>query len=159
MNMPNKFVNNLTAENIMKLEQLWQTSSKFRRRNGSQAILLSFQRVPTDERAKVCNVGRDAVSSWINRWETDGYDGLSDQPKSGRRPTLSKKEALKAVKIALQVPPRPARRLSAIEKKIGKRASRGMLKRMLKKNVVGNESNEGKPRNTTNESFLAQGEN
>ena len=91
MNMPNKFVNNLTDENIMKLEQLWQTSSKFRRRNGSQAILLSFQRVPIDERAKICNVGRDALSSWINRWETDGYDGLSDQPKSGRRPTLSKK--------------------------------------------------------------------
>jgi hypothetical protein len=78
MNMPNKFVNNLTDENIIKLEQLWQTSSNFRLRNRSQAVLLSFQKVPIDETAKICNVGRDAVSSWIKRWETDGYEGLSD---------------------------------------------------------------------------------
>ncbi len=157
--MPNKFVNNLTDENIMKLEQLWQTSSNFRFRNRSQAILLSFQRVPIDEIAKICNVGRDAVSRWINRWEVGGYEGLGDQPKSGRRPTLSKIEALKAVKIALQVPQSPARQLSAIEKKTGKRVSRGILKRLLKKNIVGNESNEEKPRNTISESFAAQGEN
>ncbi len=65
MNVPNKFVNNLTDENIMKLEQLWQTSSNFRLRNRSHAILLSFQRVSIDEIAHICAVGRDAVSSWI----------------------------------------------------------------------------------------------
>jgi transposase len=133
MNMPNKFVNNLTDENIIKLEQLWQTSSNFRLRNGSQAVLLSFQKVPIDETAKICNVGRDAVSSWIKRWETDGYEGLSDQPKSGRRATLSKKEELHAVNPALRVPHSPVRQLSAIEKKTGKHVSRGMLKRRLKK--------------------------
>ncbi len=159
MNMPNKFVNNLTDENIIKLEQLWQTSSNFRLRNGSQAVLLSFQKVPIDEIAKICNVGRDAVSSWIKRWETDGYEGLSDQPKSGRRATLSKKEELQAVKPALRVPHSPVRQLSAIEKKTGKQVSRGMLKRMLKKNIVGNESNEAKPRNTISESFAAPDEN
>ncbi len=34
-----------------------------------------------------------------------------------------------------------------------------MLKRMLKKNIVGNESNEAKPRNTISESFAAPDEN
>ena len=109
MNVPNKFVNNLTDENIMKLEQLWQTSSNFRLRNRSHAILLSFQRVSIDEIANICAVGRDAVSSWINRWEAAGYEGLTDHLKSGRRPTLSKKEELEAVKIALCVPQSPAR--------------------------------------------------
>jgi len=159
MNVPNKFVDHLTDESIMKLEQLWQTSSNFRLRNRSHAILLSFQRVSIDEIANICAVGRDAVSSWINRWEAAGYEGLKDHLKSGRRPTLSKKEQLKAVKIALCVPQSPARQLSEIEKKTGKRVSRGMLKRMLKKNIGGNESNEGKPKNTTNERFAERNEN
>ena len=143
----------------MKLEQLWQTSSNFRLRNRSQAILLSFRRVPIDEIAKICNVGRDAVSSWIIRWESNGCEGLGDRAKSGRRPTLSKEEALKAVTIALQVPQSPARQLSVIEQETGQRVSRGILKRLLKKNIAGNESSEEKPRNMTNQSFAGQSEN
>lgn len=39
--------------------------------------------VPMDEIAKICQVGRDAVSSWIRKWEASGEAGLSDEPKSG----------------------------------------------------------------------------
>ncbi len=133
MNMPNKFVTNLTNEDVTKLEQLWQTSSNFRVRNRSHAILLSYQRIAIDEIAKVCGVGRDAVSSWLDQWNRDGDEGLKDKAKSGRRPTLSEKETVEAIATALQVPQSPARQLAEIEKNTGKKISRGILKRLLKK--------------------------
>jgi transposase len=156
MNMPNKFVRNLSAEEIIRLEQLWQTSDNFRLRNRSQAILLSFQKVSMDEIAKICQVGRDAVSRWIKKWETTGEAGLKDEPKSGRRPRLSEAEEKTAVELALQMPNSPGRQLAEIARQTGKPVSGGMLKRMLKKNIVGNESKEGKPSNTISASLSGQ---
>lgn len=152
MNMPNKFVRNLSAEEIIRLEQLWQTSNNFRFRNRSQAILLSFQKVPINEIAKICQVGRDAVSSWIRKWEASGEAGLKDEPKSGRRPKLSEAEEKEVLKLALQMPNAPSRQLAEIKNQTGKEVSRGMLKRLLKKNIGGKESNEEKPRNTIKKS-------
>jgi transposase len=148
MNMPNKFVSNLTEEDVTKLEQLWQTNANFRVRNRAQSILLSYRRVGIDELARICGVGRDAVSSWINKWETSGEAGLKDKVRSGRRPTLSRTEETEALKIALEVPQSPARQLAEIEKKVGKRISGGILKRLLKKNIVGNQSSAAKLKNT-----------
>jgi transposase len=156
MNMPNKFVRNLSAEEIIRLEQLWQTSDNFCLRNRSQAILLSFQKVSPDEIAGICQVGRASVSRWIQKWETTGEAGLKDNPKSGRRPRLSEDEEIEVLKIALQMPNAPARQLAAIEKRMGKPVSRGMLKRMLKKNIVGNESKEEKPSTTISSSLSGQ---
>jgi transposase len=152
MNMPNKFIRNLSAEEISRLEQLWQTSDNFRLRNRSQAILLSFQKVSMDEIAKICQVGRDAVSSWIRKWESRGEAGLKDEPKSGRRPKLSAAEEEQALRLALKLPNAPNRQLAEIKKQTGKEVSRGILKRVLKKNIGGNESNEEKPRNTIKKS-------
>lgn len=125
MNMPNKFVRNLSAEEIIRLEQLWHSSDNFRLRNRSQAILLSFQKVSIDEIAKICQVGRDAVSRWLQKWETSGEEGLKDEPKSGRRPRFSEAEELEAVQLALQMPNSPTRQLAEIEKQTGKPVSRG----------------------------------
>jgi len=92
-----------------------------------------YQRIAIDEIAKVCGVGRDAVSSWLDQWNRDGDEGLKDKAKSGRRPTLSEKETVEAIATALQVPQSPARQLAEIEKNTGKKISRGILKRLLKK--------------------------
>ena len=159
MNMPNKFVRNLSAEEISRLEQLWQTGNNFRFRNRSQAILLSFQKVPMDEIAKICQVGRDAVSSWIRKWEASGEAGLKDEPKSGRRPKLSEAEEKEALKLALKIPNAPSRQLAEIKNRTGKEVSRGMLKRMLKKNIGGNELSEEKPENIIKKSSGGQNGN
>ncbi len=145
--MPNKFVSHLTAEDVTKLEQLWQTNANFRVRNRAHALLLSYRRVGIDEIARICKVGRDAVSRWINNWEANSYEGLKDKAKSGRRATLSHTEETVAITTALKVPQSPARQLAEIEKKTGKKISRGILKRLLKKNIGGNESSAAKPSN------------
>jgi hypothetical protein len=61
---------------------------------------------------------------------------LKDKAKSGRRATLSHTEETVAIETALEVPPSPARQLAEIERKTGKKISRGILKRLLKKTSV-----------------------
>lgn len=48
MNMPNKFVKDLSAEEQRQLIENHQTSNNFRIRNRSHAILLSFQKHSID---------------------------------------------------------------------------------------------------------------
>lgn len=41
---------------------------------------------------KIFGVGRDTISDWFNRWESEGFTGLVDLPKSGRPPIFSEAE-------------------------------------------------------------------
>lgn len=128
MNMPNKFVTNLTEDDITKLERLWQTSPKFRIRNRASAILLSYRRVSREEIAKICQIHRETVSHWIDDWERESYQGLADKERSGRPPILDKKEEAEVLEIALQEPRLPHRKMKEMEEKVDKSISRATLK-------------------------------
>ena len=141
MNMPHKFVQTLSDKDYHKLVENYQTSANFRVRNRSHAILLSFQKYPIDEIAKICGVHRNAVSRWINRWNERGEVGLGDVPQTGRPPILTVEEQAQAVEIALQNPKFPHRQLQNIKAETGKEISPWTLKRVLKKKTIyGNES-------------------
>ena len=141
MNMPHKFVQTLSDKDYHKLVENYQTSANFRVRNRSHAILLSFQKYPIDEIAKICGVHRNAVSRWINRWNERGLGGLGDVPQTGRPPILTVEEQAQAVEIALQNPKFPHRQLQNIKAETGKEISPWTLKRVLKKKTIyGNES-------------------
>ena len=141
MNMPHKFVQTLSDKDYHKLVENYQTSANFRVRNRSHAILLSFQKYPIDEIAKICGVHRNAVSRWINRWNERGEVGLGDVPQTGSPPILTVEEQAQAVEIALQNPKFPHRQLQNIKAETGKEISPWTLKRVLKKKTIyGNES-------------------
>jgi transposase len=135
MNVPNKFVKILSEEDYIKLVENQQKSENFRVRNRSQAILLSFQKYPIDEIARICGVHRNAVSRWINRWNEFGLKGLSDEEKNGRPPILNLEEQAKTVEIAMKNPKFPHRQLSEIKAETGKTISPYTLKRVLKKRL------------------------
>ena len=61
MNMPNKFVKTLFDKDYQKLVENYQTSTNFRVRNRSNAILLSFQKYSVDEIAGICRVHRTTI--------------------------------------------------------------------------------------------------
>ncbi len=90
MNMPNKFVEDLSDKDYQKVLENYQTSDKFRVRNRSQAILLSFQRYPVDEIARICRTHRTMICLWINKW--NAHRTLEDQKRSGRPPILNLEE-------------------------------------------------------------------
>ena len=140
MNMPNKFIKDLSDTDYQKLLKNYQTATSFRVRNRSNAILLSFEKYPIDEIAQICRVHRTTICIWIDKW--DAHQRLEDKERSGRPPTLNLEEQATAIEIGLKNPKFPHRQLGEIERATGKEISQATLKRMLKKKIiVGNESN------------------
>ena len=135
MNMPNKFVKDLSDEEQRQLNENHQTSNNFRVRNRSHAILLSFQKHSIDEIAAVCQVHRTAVSRWINNWNECGFSGLKDEEKPDRPPILSLQESEKAFEIAMKNPKFPHRQIGEISRETGKTIGKQTLKRLVKKRL------------------------
>jgi len=136
MKVPTKFIKTLSQEEHNKLVENHQMSENFRLRNRSHAILLSFERFPIAEIARICRVDRDTVSLWINNWNEFGEKGLEDEEKSGRPPILTVEEQEKAIETALRNPKFPHRQLSEISKESGKEISQWTLKKLLKKKTT-----------------------
>jgi transposase len=133
MNMPNKFIESLSDQDSQKLLENYQTATKFRVRNRSQAILLSFQKYPVEELARICRVHRTTICIWIDSW--NAHQRLEDKTRSGRPPILSLEEQATAIEIGLQNPKFPHRGLGEIVRATGKEISQSTLKRMLKKRL------------------------
>ena len=133
MNMPNKFVKVLSDKDYQRLLENYQTAANFRVRNRSQAILLSFQKYPVDEIARICRVHRTTIGIWIDKW--NAHQQLEDKERSGRPPTLNLEEQATAIEIGLKNPKFPHRGLGEIERATGKEISQSTLKRMLKKRL------------------------
>ena len=139
MNMPNKFIETLSETDYNQLLENYQTSNNFRLRNRSHAILLSSQKYPIDEIAKICGAHRTTVGIWIDNWNENKE--LADQERSGRPPILTEEEQEQAFQTAMQNPKFPARQLGAIKRETGKEISKFTLKRLIKKKTIGgNES-------------------
>ena len=136
MNMPNKFIQTLADKDYHKLIENYQTSDNFRIRNRSHAILLSFQKYPIDDIAKICQVHRTTVGIWIANWNEFGSEGLADAERSGRPPLLSVEEQEKAVEIGLKNPKFPHRQIGEIKRETGKEISQYTLKRLVKKKTI-----------------------
>ncbi len=135
MKTPTKFVNTLSEQEHSKLIENHQTADNFRVRNRSHAILLSSEKFPIDEIARICRVDRDTVSLWIDNWNDFGTEALADSEKSGRPPILTEQEQAQAIEIALQNPKFPHRQLGAIKAETGKQISHYTLKGLLKKRL------------------------
>jgi len=119
--------NPIAEKEHSKLVENHQTSGNFRLRNRSHAILLSFEKYPISEIAKICRVNRDTVSGWIDNWNEFGFKGLEDEEKPGRPPILTPEVQKKAVETAMKNPKFPHRQLEEIKRESGKRISRWTL--------------------------------
>ncbi len=136
MKRPTKFVNTLSEQEHCKLIENHQTSSNFRVRNRSHAILLSSAKFSVAEIAGICRADRDTVSNWIDNWNECGFDALADDEKSGRPPILTEEEEEQAIEIGLQNPKFPHRQLGEIKAATGKEISKYTLKSLLKKKTI-----------------------
>ena len=74
----------LSATEKTRLKEIRKTDSRYRVRDRAHALLLSAQGKKIKELAQIFEVDRDTISIWFNRWESEGYEGLSDAPHPGR---------------------------------------------------------------------------
>ncbi len=103
--------------------------------------MLSFEKFPIAEIAKICRVNRDTVNGWIDNWNECQFKGLEDEEKSGRPLVLTLAEQDRAIEIGLRNPKFPHRQLQEIKAETGKEISAWTLTNLLKKKTIyGSES-------------------
>ena len=134
MKTPTKFVKPLTLEQRDQLQEIMKSQAPQRKRMRAHAILLSERRYSIDQIADIYQVDRDRVSQWLEWWEDYKFDGLDDDPRSGRPPKLNPEEQQRAVEIVRQEPRSTKRGLKRIADEIGKLISGDTLKNLLKAN-------------------------
>ncbi len=81
-----------------------ENSANHRIRTRSHCVLLSARGYTIEDIADIFQVNRDTVSSWIDRWEKSGINGLSDMPGSGRPLILTEKELEKVLELLKEYP-------------------------------------------------------
>jgi transposase len=97
-----KFVKPLTSEQREQLKEIMKSSAPERKRMRAHAVLLSERRYSINQIADIYQVDRDRVSQWLDWWEEFRFDGLDDDPRSGRPPKLNEEEQKRAIEIVRQ---------------------------------------------------------
>jgi|SRR5712691_261314 transposase len=131
MKRPTKFVKPLTEEQRNQLKEVMKSQVPQRRRMRAHAVLLSDRRYSIGQIADIYQVDRDRVSEWLEWWAAYQFEGLDDDPRSGRPPTLTGQEQEQAVNLTLKEPRSLRQGLSQIAATLGKTISWDTLKRLL----------------------------
>ena len=132
-----KFVTPLTeAEQLTLLEARDQGPTAGLRRR-AQAVELSGRGYRRTAIADLLKVHCETVSTWLDRWDTQGLRGLYDRPRGGRPPRFTPADA-EQVRLEVEQSPRQLRQVQArLQERLGKPASRQTLRRTLKKTMAG----------------------
>lgn len=133
MKTATRFIKSLSEEQQQSLSQIMRNHPSYRTRTRAHAILLSARRYSIKQMADIFAVDRETVTAWLARWEESDLDGLDDDPKSGRPPTLSEEEEKQAVKIVKEEPRSIKQQLISIVAKFGKKLSLQTLRNLCKR--------------------------
>lgn len=99
-------------------------------------MLFKSEKRTSLEIANILGICEMAVNNWLNRYESEGIDGLQTRKGRGRKAILQTSD-LEQVKAAVK---RARQRISIaraeLEASLGKEFSHSSLKRYLKKTVV-----------------------
>lgn len=132
MNKPRKYIYRLTEEQITELNKIVKESEKPRVRQHAHVILLSNQKYCIDEIAKICGIGRNTVSSIMDKWKSDGFKGLEDKYHSGRPCILTESEKKLVIELSKKNPRSISTIMALLFKETGKYVSDTTIKRILK---------------------------
>lgn len=132
MKRPTKYIESLTEEQEQELRRIHKTDPASRRRIRAHVILLSFRRYSIAQIADIYEVDRDRVSQWLDWWEDSHFEGLDDDPRSGRPPKLKPEEQAQAVEQVRQEPRLLRQGLHWIATTFQQIVSQDTLKRWLK---------------------------
>ena len=76
MGSRNKFVADLSEQQIAELNDLMASDWNARTKQRAQAILLSFRRYTIDDISMILEYDRVTISRWLDQWQERGLDGL-----------------------------------------------------------------------------------
>ena len=65
------------------------------------APALVLEGAPREEAARAAGMDRQTLRDWVHRYNAEGLAGLSDRPRSGRKPRLTAEQEAELVREAL----------------------------------------------------------
>ena len=128
-----RYVRPLTENQRHTLAEIMKHDAIPRARVRAHGILLSSQGMRIKEIAKIYQVDRDTVATWIKKWEQSGMASLYDKPRSGRPPKLTPEEKDLARQYIKEDPRCLKQVVERLSQKTAKRLSISSLKRLAKK--------------------------
>lgn len=99
MRTPTKFVKPLSEAQQLRLKEIQKNDPAHRTRMRAHVVLLSARGYSVNQIADIYQQDRDRVSLWLDWWSEFEYDGLADDPKSGRPAKLADEESKKKFSI------------------------------------------------------------
>ena len=128
-----RYVQPLTENQRQTLDNIRKHDPSSRARMRAHSILLSSRRITIKDVAKIYQVDRDTVASWIKKWEQNGVESLYDKPRCGRPSKLTLEEQELAQQYIKEEPRCLKRVVERLSQKTAKRLSISSLKRLAKK--------------------------
>src|SRR6266511_707868 len=128
-----RYVRLLTESQRHTLAEIMKHEAIPRARVRAHGILLSSQGRKIKEIAKIYQVDRDTVATWIKQWEQHGVASLYDKPRSGRPRKLTPEEQDLARQYIQEEPRCLKQVIERLHQKTAKRLSISSLKRLAKK--------------------------
>lgn len=129
-----RFIEKLPKTQMQDLEQLRDDGASSRIRHRAHAVLLSSHGTSVKEIAKIFQTNRNTVYSWFDRWELNGFDGLTDKARAGAPAKLNEDQQQRAIELLQETPQSTNATLVKIKEEIGVKISADTLKRLAKKN-------------------------
>ena len=81
-----RYIRSLSKVEQKALRELYRQTQNADVRTRCQMILLSSQAYAVSEIAELTLFNEDSVLYWLDRYESQGLQGLEDRPRSGRPP-------------------------------------------------------------------------
>ena len=128
-----RYVHPLTDKQREILAKTMKNDASPRARARAPSLLLHAQGVTINEIAKIYQVDRDTVSTWIKKWAQQGEASLYDQPRSGRPPQLTPAEQELAIEYLKEEPRSLKQVVDRFAKKTAQHISISALKRLAKR--------------------------
>ena len=129
-----KEITDLSDQKINQLEAIWKGDAPYYVRHRAHAILLIHKdKRGLDDVAGIFNVHSNTIYNWMDRWETEGLDGMYDMEGRGCKPMFSDQEE-QVIIDCLEKEPRSIRKVvGMVEDQLGKKCCVETLRRVAKK--------------------------
>jgi transposase len=123
----------LTVEQQKALQAGYQLGKTHAFRQRCQLILLKSEGRITKEVGRIIKMNEISVNKWLDRYESEGIEGLMTKPGRGRKKVLDQLQDAAKVRAAVQKErQRLAQAKVILEKELNKQFSLKTLKRFLK---------------------------
>jgi transposase len=127
-----RFIAKLKKKEKNALNNFVNNSSSSRIRNRAHAVLLSSEGKNTTELTEIFGVHYQTISAWLDRWDNEGIQGMTDKSRSGAPSRLTDSEKKIVLKLLVKHPHSPKLVLTEVTRKLGKTISQWILRQIAK---------------------------